>query len=345
MVGRTVSRVLLALLCVIALCSCGLLTSSYFPEELMQVSTRKDLSDEIPKAAAKSFALSVVTANGIEYVVLASDRPYDGIHVFLIDEDLDVVSAFTLEELNAPSISTQDFQGNRAFADSNPLLSRIVVGNRWFQPFAGRFILETQPTDTRSAGHHWQFGFATPNHNVAKAVTLGFQFSYILWENDWIDPPLTYSSTINGAGDSYELIGVFSDPALDQVVLTFRNYSVSYDDYVVIPRSAFTPGGYLAQVPPDSLFTYYSANHFTRPRLEQNVIGYAQNGMVGFSPSGGDEKSGDMVRFDLGGNPLPGSLHVEKLGEVQNAYPVAGGHYYSYNRETRVVTKLNAWWK
>jgi hypothetical protein len=345
MVGKIVSRTFLFLLFLLALSSCGILTSSFFPEDLMQVSARKDLSDEIPKEAANYFVLSAVTANGVEYVVLASNIAYDGVHVIFMDSGLNVVSAFTYSELSAPAISTEPFQGNRAFADSNTP-SRVVMGNRWFRPSTSGFILETQPgmtTPANAPNNYWGSGFGTPNYNVAKLVA-GTTLSYYLWLSNWSAAPTQYSVTINTGAGSYNLIGVFPDPTLDKVVLVFRNDTVLYDDFLVIPRSDFVLGGTLTTTV-DTIFNLYAGSHITRPRSEQNVIGYAQNGMIAFSPSGGDEKSGDMVRFDLNGNPLSGSLHIEKLEETQNAYPVAGGHYYSFNRKTRVVTKLNAWWK
>ncbi len=343
MVGKAASRAFLSLLFLLTLCSCGFFSSSFFPEDFMQASARKDLSDEIPKAAGNSFMLSTVNVGGTDYVVLASNLAYDGIHVFFMDEDLRVVSAFTLEELNAPPISTKSFEGNGAFADCNST-TQVVVGNRWFLPSASGFILQTQPNATMTSTSSWSSGFAMPtlglnvaNFNQSNGKNT---FGQSIWTSNWSTETGYPAGSISMLGtNSYEIVGVFSDPALQAAILVFHEQSASFDDYVVIPWTDF-PAAF--GVPP--ILSKY-ASHFTRPHSEPGVIGYAQNGMIGFSPSGGDEKSGELIRFDLSGNALPGSLHLEKLQEVQNAYPIAGGHYYSYNRETRVVTKMNAWWK
>ncbi len=341
MVARAVSRAFLSLLFLLTLGSCGLLTSSFFPEELMQVSARKDLSGEIPKAAGNSFMLSAVNVNGTDYVVLASNLPYDGIHVFLMDEGLEVVSAFTLEELNAPPICvpTEGFKGNGAFSDANTP-TRVVVGNKWFRPSASGFVLETQPPATTGFSI-WSSGFAAPTVpcNISNLrITSNINFGYHRWANDWSSVISAADIAISpDASKKYNLIGLFSDSDRQEAILVVHDNSVSYDDYFIIPWSGF--GGLPSPLLGSTLV------HFTRQSTEPKVIGYAQNGMIGFSPSGGDERSGEMIRFDLNGNTLPGSLHLEKLQDVQNAYPIAGGHYYSYNREIRVVTKLNAWWK
>jgi hypothetical protein len=336
-VGKILVRAFLCLSCLLTLGSCGFLLGTVFPEDLTQVSARIDLSGKIPKDAANSFALSAVTANGVDYVVLASNLARDGFDVFFMDRQLNMISAFTYEELNAPSISTDGSQGNLAMVDCNSL---IVVGNRWFLPSKEGFTLLTQPS-TATGYSPWSWGFAIPTLglNIANISSSGNTISHYHWTSSWATPTNPPVASISPSGvNQYNIIGVFSDPTLQAVVLVFHEQDVSFDDYVVIPWADFNG----ALVGP--LFTTYDGSHFTMKHTEQNVIGYAQSGIIGFSPSGGDQRSGDMVRFDLSGNPTSDSLKIGKLKDVQNAYLTAGGCYYSFNRETRVVTKINAWW-
>jgi hypothetical protein len=338
-VGKILVRALLCLSCLLALGSCGFLLGTVFPEDLTQVSARIDLSGKIPREAANSFALSAVTADGVDYVVLASNLARDGIDVFFMDRQLNVISVYSYDELNEPYVSTEGPQGNLAMVDCNSL---IVVGNRWFQPSKDGFTLLTQPSATVGVSP-WNLGFAAPslNRNIDNlSMSSGYSINYSVWAGDWSSrsTPPTAIDVSTDTNKKYNLVGLFSDPALQAAILVLHDESAPYDDYFVLPWTEFSPSL------TGPLLNNYSASHFTIIRTEQNVTGYAQSGIIGFSPSGGDQRSGEMVRFDLSGNKTSDSLRVNKLQDVQNAYLISGGCYYSYNRETRVVTKINAWW-
>lgn len=53
---------------------------------------------------------------------------------------------------------------------------------------------------------------------------------------------------------------------------------------------------------------------------------------------------GTFTRCDMTGNTLPYSLRYTDTSDIQIATRNAGGWYYVYNQDSRVVTRVKAWW-
>ena len=307
------------------LSSCGFFSSSTFPPVATQLAAQRDFSADIPTDFAGGFTLSTLTANGVDLVFLADSQPYDGPHLFVMDQDLNVLQTFSYQDLSLLSAS---FANTRAFlgASGNVLILRLdcPAGQTGISGFVPRAF-------SPGPGN---FGFSDGTLNYAGFNVSGNQLSYTIYSNVW---GYASSSTANISANpalSFQIVDISADPALSFATLILEETSSGQDYYFHIPVGSF--GGTLT-----SPLTSYGS--FTAPRADNGLAAYSQDGFISFQRAS-NAPGGTFVRLDLSGNTLPFSLPYNGSTDVQIAARASGGWYYVYDKTSRVVSRINAWW-
>jgi hypothetical protein len=313
----------------------GVLLSSTFPASATQVTARRSLYSLIPAAEASSFSMSDVTAGGREYVILSSPLTSAGTRLIIMDTGLDTVLTMT----------AQDLAGFGGILDSAPAkldaMGRILVGNVFFSTSASGLVFPPSifsvPTGT---------GFQSPvagNYNFIMFSASGNNFTYYEYYDTWLPylPVNVWTFPIRAlpAGNtSFSVSGIFSDPDPARQVALFVLYDSgdSLDHYFVIPLAALT-GGSLSF----PLQNFYEV--FTKPSTDPALLGYCNGGFIRFVP-GGIPGTGAFVRCDLGGNDQPTQLPYSRSPAMRQAFSPSGGSYFSFDLDSRVVTRSTAWW-
>ena len=307
------------------LSSCGFFSSSTFPPVATQLAAQRDFSADIPTDFAGGFTLSTLTANGVDLVFLADSQPYDGPHLFVMDQDLNVLQTFSYQDLSLLSAS---FANTRAFlgASGNVLILGLDCP-------AGQTGISGFVTRAFSPGPG-NFGFSDGTLNYAGFNVSGNQLSYTIYSNVW---GYASSSTANISANpalSFQIVDISADPALSFATLILEETSSGQDYYFHIPVGSF--GGTLT-----SPLTSYGS--FTAPRADNGLAAYSQDGFISFQRAS-NAPGGTFVRLDLSGNALPFSLPYNGSTDAQIAARASGGWYYVYDKTSRVVSRINAWW-
>lgn len=289
----------------------------------------------IPTEAANSFTLSVVEDYGKEYVVLASDMPYEGTHLWLMDSGLNVLQTLSYTDLGGPG-----FMGSRVRFDAWHLEPhRMMVGSFLFSLTADRltnlgWIVPQAPGQFYFAEH------SVGDFNVAQIYATGNTLQFFRYADTWLLSS-TVSATI-GPASAYSLLAVFSDPNAADVAhqaafFVFRDMAAGTDHFARIPWTDVM--GTLAQ---PLLGTY---ELFSRPASDAppEYLGYTGGAFFSFNRAK-NNGGGDFVRFDQAGAALPGTLHFEKLPDMRVAYSLTGTHYFTFDSATRVISRRSQWW-
>lgn len=329
MVASRLPRVLLLVTSLGLLSSCGFFSASTFPSALTQLAAQKDLSADIPADFARTFFLSAVTVGGIDLVFLASQMPYDGPHLFVMDQNLNTLQSFTLQDLISLSAT---FSNTRALLGKSG--SVLILGLDCSMDGTG--LTSFSPRSFTSIPAPGSFSFSDLNFNYADFIVSGNQLSYTIYDASWgfvsssAVFPISSNSSLN-----FGIAGISSDPVSGFVAFILQEMTTAQDFYLLIPISSFS--GTLAS---PLLASYRS---FAAPEADNGLAAYSQNGFISFQRAN-NSQGGTFIRLATTGATLPYSLRYTDTTDIDIATRATGGWYYVYNRTTRILTKLNAWW-
>jgi len=329
MVASRVFRVLALAAALGLLGTCDFFTLSTFPATASQLAAQRDLSAEIPASFARTFALSAVTAGSIDLVFLATQLPYDGAHLIVMDKDLHVLQTFSLQDLINFGASFSSAGAIRGTAGDVS-----IQGLHWSVTAMGL----SSPVTFTTSPEPGAFCVTDGTDNYAGFNISGNTLSYYGYSAVWavFNNYYPYPLSTNAAA-SFNLIGAYDDPSLADVVLIFEENNSAQDYCFTFPKSQLLGG---LAFSPDLQTNYPPLQTY---RADNRLIAYTQNGYIKFQkePNG---QGGTFIRLDMAGNTLPYSLRYTEDTDIQIATRNAGGWYYEYNRTTRMVRKISAWW-
>ena len=321
-------RAAAVLTAVLSLGSCevlALLFSSVFPASATLLKAQADLSGPIPSNSGNLFSVRVVESPPYGYVVVARYTASTGNTEFFYDLDLN--PAKTLTGLTGSGV-TADLSG------------KILAGNQILKA-ADLSTLGTASTTVNSnVGFQGNDGFITTTSNpnvVNLSMAAGSTISYTPCPASWGTASPVTSSPLSNTLSNLQIRAVLDDGLqTGNVVLVFGPPSSGDTTtcyFLTITKSQFTtsPSGIAALL-------LDSAPH--RDGLETNTLGFAQGSVFAYEKS-----SSSFVRID----PATGSTQSTfssqtDLSSVRFAYRASGGSFYSFDTNTRVLTKYTAWW-
>jgi hypothetical protein len=313
-----------------ALCGCGLFQASAYPGYLTLIGGQASLGQEIPSASASLYTLSSVTTTAGDRVFLATSQPVAGTALFVMDERLNILQRFTNAQLVALFGGPLP-NSPRAILD---LAGNVVILGLVSSLSSGGLTGLAPPGEIPNAG---SFGFADAPSNIAGFQTLGNLLRYYIYtppppwgagmyEGDFL---ITPDPTL-----SFNLIDVRADPLRSDAVLVLEEMTSNKDYFILLPRS-----GYLTGLSWPFTISY---PFFTTDRYDRDLIGYTQNGFIALQRS--NNGTNKFVRFDMTGAMLPDSLEYDGPTDLQISTRSDGGWYYTYDRQSRQVIRMNAWW-
>lgn len=334
-IGRAI--VVLFVLCTLSTCRFYGVFSPADPG-LGLIKAQVDLAAAIPAAAASSFTLSAVEDYGKEFVVLANDQPSSGTQLWLMDPNLNVLQTLTYADLTAGGFP---LSGSHAWFDAWHLEPhRIIVGNQLFTLTPADTLSWIGWSVPQGPGQQYFAEHSVGDYNVAQVSVTGTMLNYSTYADTWI-PSVNVTATI-GPASAYSLRAVFSDAnatdaAHQAAFFVFRDMDTGTDHFVKIPWTDIM--GSVSQPLLGSYELFSKPSDNGRPEF----LGFAADAFYSYS-QGNNGNSGDFIRFDQTGAALPGSLHFEKLPDMQVAYSLSGTHYFTFDRATRVLSRRAAWW-
>jgi hypothetical protein len=339
MVRRAVARGMFVVTAVIALGSCQffqLALDSTFPAAITQMTARRDMSSSISASDAYSFTVGDVVAGGYEFVVLSSSLTTDGIRLIIMDTNLNVLLTLTAQDVAAYSASLGT-EPARAGAGASMGPMNIEVGNLLFGIDATGTVVPLFTANVPSGP-----GFASnvgANYNYTDMLVSGNGFSYSAKADTWLPagsfgPFSLLALPTANTNFSFRAIFADSDPSRLSVTLVLHNDDDNLDYYFTIPQSDFFSG----------YIDFTTIPFFTRPATDPTLLGYANGGVFRFVQTGNGARSGAFVRSDLGGLDMPTQFPYLKLPDIRQAYSPAGSFYFVFDKGTRTVTRMTAWW-
>jgi hypothetical protein len=183
------------------------------------------------------------------------------------------------------------------------------------------------------------------NYNAAQISVTGSSLDYQKYNDTWSSTG-TRTAAI-GPASAYSLRAVFSDanavdPAQQAAFFVFTDMDTGTDHFAKIPWTD------IMEQAPSTLLEPLLSNYelFAKPSDSERpeFLGYAGGAFFSYGQGGKDGGSGDFVRFDQAGAALPGTLHFEKLPDMQVSYSLSGTHYFTFDRTTRVLSRRATWW-
>lgn len=310
--------------------TCGFFTISTFPATASQLAAQQDLSRLIPESFARTFTLSTVTTGSVDLVFLATQAPYDGAHLIVMDKDLHILQTFSFQDLLNLGATFSNSGAQRGV-----LGDVVILGMDWttstgsLTPVAGVNVSSQQGCSSVTDGT-W---------NYAGIFIGGNQMNYQRFNTAWTTVVQSYGAyTISpDSTANFNLVGVWDDPSITDVIVVLEETGTSLNYWIPFPRVDFLSG---LSFSPNLLQNYA---YFTTPRSNNGLLFYSQNGLIKFQKES-NQQGGTFVRLDMAGNTLPYSLRYTEDTDFQIATRNAGGWYYEYNRTTRIVRKFSAWW-
>jgi hypothetical protein len=308
-----------------ALCGCGLFTASAFPGYLTLVSGQVSLP-EISKADAHQYTLSSVSTAAGELVFLATSQSVSGTALYVMDGNLNVLRQFTHAELVTLHAGPLPF-ATRAILDA---AGDVVILGLKGTPTAAGLAAIANLGESPDAGN---FGFADAPKNIAGFSMSGDQMSYYIY-SPWGSGSVQVGFPITGNGTmSFEILDVRADPRRTDAILVLEEMNSSLIYYVPLSRADIIGAG--PAFPFILYWPWFTTSHFDRDRL-----GYTQDGFIGLEWG---NNSTTFVRFDMTG-ARTSSLDWGGPTDIQISTRNAGGWFYIYDRQARMVRRINAWW-
>lgn len=335
MVKRALLRIAVILAAGLAFGSCqliGLALSSTFPAAATQATARRDLSSLVSAPEASSFSMSDVTAGGREYVILSSSLASEGVRLIIMDTDLEVLLTLT----------AADVAGLGGSLGTSPAkleaMGRILIGSLFFPASAAGLGFPPMIMGVPQGP-----GFESPvggNYNFIGFSASGNNFSYTQYYDTWLYTG-TWTFPIRSgpaAATSFSVQSIFSDPDPGRQIALFvlHDSGDGLDHYLVVPLGDLN-GGTVLKSP---LLDFYQV--FTKPASDPDLMGYSNDGLVRFVQGG--PGAGAFVRSDLSGAERPTTLRYFTHPSVRQAFAPSGSTYFSFDLNTRIVTRLTAWW-
>ena len=307
------------------------------------ITEQADMAPAIPAEAAGSFTVSVVEDYGREYVVLASDMPYEGTHLWLMDARLNVLQKLTYADLILGGVP---LSGTHAWFDAwHTTPHRMIVGNQLFYLTPADTLSWIGWSVPQQPGLQYFADHSGGDYNIAQILVTGNSLDLYTYPDTWASPSVNVTAVI-GTASAYSLLAVFSDANATDAAhqagfFVFRDMDTGTDHFVKIPWADIMNGAINA---PADLLSFYEL--FSRPSGTErpDLLGYAADAFFSYKQGNGGDDTGDFVRFDQAGEALPGSLHFEKLPDMQVAYSLSGTHYFTFDRTTRVLSRRARWW-
>jgi hypothetical protein len=318
-------RRLLLLVPIAALCGCGLFTASAFPGYLTLVSGQVSLT-EISREEAHQYTLSSVSTAAGELVFLATTQAVSGTALYVMDGSLNVLQKFTSAQLvimhGGPLPNAR-----RAILDQAGDV--VILGLRGI-PTATGLAAIANLGESPDAG---DFGFAAAPKNIASFWVSGDLMSYYIY-SPWGaglyqgDFDVTGSST-----SSFEILDVRGDPRRTDAILVLEEMNSSRIYYIPLPRADIIGPG--PGFPFTLSYPWFTTGHFDRDKL-----GYTEDGFIGLQWG---SNTTTFVRFDMTGAQTS-SLDWGGPTDIQVSTRNAGGWFYLYDRQARMVRRITAWW-
>ena len=306
---------------------------SVFPSTVTLLKGQANLSSAITASEAHSFRLRSINAGGTVYVVLSGTTAADGNIMMFFDADLN-------SKLKVPFTLGQQLG---VFADGS---GQVVAGNKIFSQ-----DLSTSSTFSSavvSAGPGLGVdGFLAGNvspvdviiNSAGPSLTLQYQtFTDPVTASQTLSTPVVVTLSANPSNSNLQILAVLDDgnPTGNVVVVmgTQRNNGnqppgTSY--FLTIAKTAFASGG----VPTNLEDT---APH--RDGLEPTSFGFEDGKIIAY-----DTASSGYVRIDPATADTVGSFysHIDPQ-DVLFSYPPSSGSFYTFDPNSRVLSKYSKWW-
>ncbi len=325
---------LLAASLLLTLSSCGI--AGIFPDDLVQMTQRIDLSAEITAADAGTFQLAILKLLGTEYVLLFSSASSDPsqTHLFVLSPTLEVQDRYTKDAIDTTvSPSGTPFQGTAAV--TRLLDNTIIIGNVVATAASAGLVLASKlPVSL------WGTAIVGPSPG---GITLtGFSvgssgnFSCQVYDSSWA--PI--ASTPHPVGGAVYFRGAFTDPEDDQsntAFLVFEDTSTNTDSFVQVPKVPDLAGGWPSSAP---ILGNPEYPVFTKTNMDGASINVTAQGIVGY-----DYSSQSWIRFLPSSPDAVKSLSVgSRNGSEITAFSYSGGYFCIFDPATRALTRYEKWW-
>jgi|GEM_PF-2705404 len=326
-------RVVVVSLAVLLLGSCNVLQyifGSVFPSTMTLAKAQVDLSKLIPASNNGSTYLRLVETGGYGYVVVVSSPQQSTPSMFFYDLDLNPIKSFTGANAPASSGIMVDVNGQIMAGGTlrNPDLSIVPAGT-------------TQPLNAVGSGVD---GFVAGSINVANISNSSSSeiLTWTTYTSGWANVS-SLSGTLSTGASNLRINALFDDgnPAGNVIMVISQESSNGNNGNTVtgyflkIPKSAFISAGAFPGPPP------FDAPPPHRDNLDGNSFGYANGSIFAY-----DTKTSSYVRI----NPADASIQSSFSSASNNnqqpvfAYRLSGGSFYSFDTNTRILTKYTAWW-
>ena len=328
------------IMAVLVLGSCSVLQfvfGSVFPSTMTLIKAQVDLSKIVPKNNNGPTNLRLVEVSGHSYVVITGSPSATEHFAFFYDLDLNLVKSFA--GANAPG-------GDGVMVDASGL---IALGNQLLNPDLSVAGPNTSGTTITSQGSSGADGFVDGpgGRNVAGIFTSPSQSNVITYSS--------YSS-VWAAGSGTPMTQVLSNnffnlqvnallddgaPTGNMIMVisqgsTGGNGNSVSARFLVIPKSAFTTGPF-PTTPLDSAPQ--------RDNLDGGSFGYADGSIFAY-----DTKTSSLVRIDPANGSTRGSFDIgggkggKDNSQLRYVYRLSGDVFYSFDTDSRILTKYVAWW-
>ncbi len=341
---RAVRASTVLLIPVLALGSCGLLFVTPFSTDVAQTLAVRDFSAEIDDPSLDEFRPFVLESGATELILLVGGQNYpaDKPWLFVLKKDLSLAQApFTRSDMNAIG---SPFNGTRAMVDSQ---GRVVVGSVFFDIVDDTIAPVGPAGNLRDEGGLIDRGFplAAAGSNIANMGSSGLTLNWKAFDCSW-GSPVQKSWQIRASGRNLWLRDVFvePDPMATDVILAFEEARDPATDtstmyFVKVPKNGF------AVIPPsdlmDGALNYKST---TKVDLESSRMGSTRDGIVAY-----DHSSQSWIIFPFEAPDAGRSVRVgdisDDLDNQRVAWSYSGGYACVYDRRSRTLSKVAAWWK
>jgi hypothetical protein len=326
---------------VLSLGSCEVaqfLLGTVFPPTTTLQRGEADLSGAIASGDAGSFSLKVVDAGKVSYLVLLGTPG-----------STNVATAYIYSlGLDQKKTLTGKLPSGTVFSGSGVMYDRlndlIAIGNAELSPsdlaVAAELPSGLSINRSGSAGVDGFSDTDTPLNIVSFGIPQGTSnLMSGAYDTSWTGITRTagaFPPGLSSTTDGYSLSGVFDDgDPTGNVILAIQRENSSVTTYfVTIPKNGFGTD-------PAGAGLLDSAPH--RDDLQANTLGFAQGAFTGF-----DTVARSFVRVDPVTMATKESFlepfSTNNVSKLSFAYPVAGGSYYVWDPDTRLITEFAAWW-
>jgi hypothetical protein len=323
------ARLLAVLAAVLALGSCQVLEvifSSVFPNTIGLAKSQTDLSGQIAAGNGYAFRLRVVQSGGSGYVILIGTLSSSGITAYVYDLNLSPVTTLT------------GLASDGVMVDGG---GYVVIGSQEYSP------ANLAPAGTTNGNLISSNGVTCGADAFANLSTQSANFSipggssvvgYTTYAYPWAAGGTPRTATLSASVSNLRIDAVLDDGNPSGNV-TLAVSQVSYGNgssgetcwFVTTSKSNYSAG----TVPANLLDSSPRLDH-----IDTGSIGFAQGSVMMY-----DSSAGRFLRID----PATGSTQRSfysgaDISSTRVAYLVSGGAFYSFDTNTRMLTRYVPWW-